>query len=301
MLSMHRAGFRLWLVLVVSLGLAGCIACGGAPLVHTADSPPQPLTFAATGDGPRGEEDWTLLPQYFAAEKADGRARYLIHVGDLCKGSQLFDAAYSAKVAELYRQSSIPVILVTGDNEWNDQADPAAAWALWEKDFMYFTEHFPGAPELIRQEGRSENIAWMDDGVLFIGIKIVSGRMHDVEEWGYRHRANAEWVEQNLNTLGQQAYAVVVIGQAAPKDYHEDFFQRFVPAVAAYGKPVLYLHGDGHTWQYEEAWRAPNLLRIQVDQVTKARPVHLTVSPDEPQHPFSYDRLGAETAVPEGK
>lgn len=301
MLSMQRAGFRLGLVLAAVLGLAGCIACGGLPVDHDAPQPPGPVTFSATGDGPRGEEDWTLLPQYFAAEKADGRARYLIHVGDLCKGSQVFNADYSAKVADLYRQSSIPVILVPGDNEWNDQADPDAAWTLWEKDFMYFSEHFPGAPRLIRQEDRPANIAWVDDGVLFIGITIVSGRMHDVEEWGYRHRANADWVEQNLNTLGREAYAVVVIGQAAPKAYHEDFFRRFVPAVEAFEKPVLYLHGDGHVWEYEEGWRAPNLLRIQVDQVTKARPVHITVSPEDPKHPFSYDRLGAENAVAEGK
>ncbi|MBL7648565.1 MAG: metallophosphoesterase [Candidatus Hydrogenedentes bacterium] len=301
MLSMQRAGFRLSLVLVASLGLAGCIACGGVPVDHDALSSPRPVTFAATGDGPRGEEDWTLLPQYFAAEKADGRARYLIHVGDLCKGSQLFDAAYSAKVADLYRQSSIPVILVPGDNEWNDQANPDAAWALWEKHFLRFSEQFPESPKLNRQEGRPENIAWMDGGVLFVGINIVSGRMHDVEEWGYRHRANADWVEHNLDTRGRNAYAVVVIGQAAPKAYHEDFFRRFVPAVEAFGKPVLYLHGDGHVWEYEDSWRAPNLLRIQVDQVTKARPVHITVSPEDPQHPFSYDRLGAESKVLEGK
>lgn len=301
MLSMQRAGFRLWLVLVVSLGLAGCIACGGVPVDHAADSPPQPLTFAATGDGPYAEIDWTLLPQYFEAEKADGRARYLLHGGDLLKGAQTFDDAYSTKVAELYRQSSIPVIFVPGDNEWNDEPDPDLTWVLWARDFMHFFEQYPEAPKVARQGGHPENIAWLDDGVLFMGINLVGGRMHDVEEWGYRHRANAEWVEQNLSTLGQKAYAVVVLAQAAPKAYHEDFFQRFVPAVAAYGKPVLYLHGDGHKWQYEEAWRAPNLLRIQVDQVTKARPVHFTVSPENPQHPFTYNRHGADTAVPEGK
>lgn len=292
-------GLGLTLGLAATAGLAGCASTSRGTAGH--GKAPKPLTFAATGDGPRGEEDWTLLPQYFAAEKEDGRARYLIHVGDLCKGAQLFDADYSARVAALYRQSSIPVILVTGDNEWNDQADPDAAWKLWEKDFMHFSEHFKGAPKLKRQEGHPENIAWLDQGVLFIGIKIVSGRMHDVEEWSQRHRANAEWVEQNLNSLGKKAYAVVVIGQAAPKAYHEDFFRRFVPAVQAYGKPVMYLHGDGHRWELEEGWRAPNLVRIQVDQVTKARPVHITVSPGDPEHPFSYDRLGAGAVKPEGQ
>lgn len=287
----------LTLLLLVGVSLFGCATRGAtadatSTAVKTGTSS-NAVVFSATGDGPRGEEDWTLLPEYFAAEKADGRARYLLHTGDLCKGSQTFDAEYSARVAELYRQSSIPVLFVVGDNEWNDQANPEVAWPLWVKDFMRFHESYPEAPKTRRQEGREENIAWMDDGVLFIGINLVSGRMHDVEEWGYRHRDNADWVEENLATYGEDAYAVVVVGQAAPKVVHEDFFRRFVPAVAAYEKPVLYLHGDGHVWQLEEQWRAPNLMRIQVDQVTKARPVHIIVSPENPEQPFSYDRLGA--------
>lgn len=276
------------------VGLCGCATtCYGTSTLDTSEAPGT-VVFAATGDGPRGEEDWTLLPEYFAAEKADGRAQYLVHTGDLCKGSQTFDAEYSAKVAELYRQSSIPVIFMVGDNEWNDQPIPEAAWPLWEQDFMHFHEQYPSAPHTIRQAGHPENIAWMDKGVLFMGINLVGGRMHDVEEWDHRHRANAEWVEQNLAAYGEKAYAVVVLAQAHPKAVHEDFFSRFVPAVEAYGKPVLYLHGDGHTWQVEEGYRAPNLVRIQVDQVTKARPAHIIVSPGDPAHPFTYDRLGAE-------
>jgi len=277
------------------LGMLGCatVAYGASPL-DTSESPGT-VVFAATGDGPRGEEDWTLLPKYFAAEEADGRAAYLIHTGDLCKGSQVFDAEYSARVADLYRRSSIPVIFMVGDNEWNDQPHPEATWAFWARDFMHFHEQYPGAPRMIRQDGHPENIAWMDKGVLFMGINLVGGRMHDVEEWGYRHRANADWVEENLAAYGADAYAVVVLAQAHPKPVHEDFFARFVPAVEAYGKPVLYLHGDGHVWQIEEGYRAPNLVRIQVDQVTKARPVHVIVSPENPAHPFSYDRLGEES------
>ena len=291
-------------VLAAVVGLAGCATTAPhseADPKAAAESVRPPATtgalvFAATGDGPYIEADWTLLPQYFAAEKADGRARYLLHAGDLLKGAQVFDDAYSRRVAELYRQSSIPVLFVPGDNEWNDEPDPDAAWALWARDFMYFSDHFADAPQLTRQAERPENIAWLDEGVLFIGINLVGGRMHDVEEWGYRHRANAEWVAQNLSTLGADAYAAVVFAQAAPDIIHEDFFRRFVPAVAGFDKPTLYLHGDGHVWEMEEGWRAPNLMRIQVDQVTRARPVHIIVSPENPARPFSFNRHGADSA-----
>ena len=272
--------------------LAGCATAAPSQDVNAVAAPSNAVVFAATGDGPRGPEDWDLLPQYFAAEKADGRARYMLHTGDLCKGSQPFDVAYSSRVAALYRQSSIPVLFVVGDNEWNDQDDPDASWPIWEKDFSRFHEAYPDAPKVMRQESYPENMAWLDDGVLFIGINLVGGFMHDVEGWGYRHRANADWVEANLDRHGADAYAVVVFAQAAPDWKHEDFTVPFAATVAAFGKPVLFLHGDHHHWQYEEGWRAPNLTRIQVDQVTLARPVHIIVSPENPGHPFSFDRHG---------
>jgi hypothetical protein len=92
----------------------------------------------------------------------------------------------------------------------------------------------------------------------------------------------------------------VVFAQAAPNWKHEDFVAPFVAAAAAYGKPVLFIHGDHHNWEFEPGWRAPNLTRVQVDQVKKARPVHVIVSPDQPQQPFSFDRHGAGPITPEG-
>lgn len=256
--------------------------------------------FAATGDGPYVPEDWDLLPQYFAAEKADGRARYMLHVGDLCKSSTYYDAAYSSRVKALYQQSSIPTIFVVGDNEWNDQPDPWFAWPIWERDFLHFHEAYPSAPDTRRQPERPENIAWVDEGVLFIGLNLVGGFMHDVEEWAYRHRDNAEWVSDNFEQYGDATYATVVFAQALPMLKHEDFVAPFVKAVATYGKPTLFIHGDYHNWEYELGWRAPNLTRVQVDQVKKARPVHVIVSPDKPEQPFSFDRHGAGPITQEG-
>lgn len=54
-------------------------------------------------------------------------------------------------------------------------------------------------------------------------------------------------------------------------------------------KPVLYLHADGHVWQVEKGWRAPNLLRVQTDQVRLNPPVLVTVTEDS-DNPFLFDR-----------
>jgi hypothetical protein len=50
----------------------------------------------------------------------------------------------------------------------------------------------------------------------------------------------------------------------------------------------MYLHGDGHKYEVEPGWRLPNVTRVQVDQVEKARPLLITVG--EGPQPFSFDR-----------
>src|SRR5690606_25454488 len=107
MLIARRATFLCGLIAVTALS-----GCATKPKAGLSTGAPAPLTFAATGDGPYGDVDWTLLPEYFAADKAEGKARYLLHAGDLLRGVQTFDDAYSQKVAALYRQSSLPVIFV---------------------------------------------------------------------------------------------------------------------------------------------------------------------------------------------
>ena len=254
-----------------------------------ADQEAEPLTFSVTGDGPRGDEDWDLLPAYFALEEADGRSAFLLHVGDICKGRDALPESYCVRVAQLFRQSKTPVIFVPGDNEWNDLEDPDAGWRLWERYFMPFPKHFADTPRLWRQHVRPENVAWVTQGVLIMGINLVGGTVHDAAEWRRRHAQNAAWVRDNLTWYGNRVHAAVVFAQAAPREKHEDFFAPFVEVATAFAKPVLYLHGDGHSWEHEPQWRAPNILRVQVDQVAKAPPVLVTVTTDS-ERPFVFDR-----------
>ncbi|NIA16219.1 MAG: hypothetical protein GWP08_19320 [Nitrospiraceae bacterium] len=249
----------------------------------------EPLTFSVTGDGPRGAEDWDLLPAYFALEKADGRSAFLLHVGDICKGHDVLPEAYYARVAELFQRSPVPVVFVPGDNEWNDLEDPDEGWRFWERHFLRFPKHFADGPKVWRQHVRPENVAWIAQGVLIMGINLVGGTVHDAAEWKRRHSQNAAWVRDNLTWYGGRVRAAVVFAQAAPSEKQEDFFAPFVEAAATFGKPLLYLHGDGHAWQHEPQWRAPNVLRVQVDQVSKAPPVLVTVTTD-PGQPFVFDR-----------
>lgn len=247
-----------------------------------------PVTFCATGDGPRSPEEFTLIAGWFAAPNLLSGCAFLLHTGDLCAGSTHFDRAYSDSVEALYRQSPLPVVFVVGDNEWNDQENPAEGWENWSRGFLNFDRHFPQGPKPARQPERPENLAWMTDRVLFIGLNLVGGNVHDASEWRLRHGQNLAWVKQQLDGA-PAARAAVVFAQAKPTDKHADFFPAFIKCVREWKKPVMYLHGDGHKWQWEPGWKAPNLTRVQVDQVSKAPPVHITVG-DEGAPQFVFDR-----------
>ena len=266
----------LWLCL-----LAGCTSL---------DPSHETLIFSATGDGPLSNLDWTLLPKYFDLEKADGRSEFLLHVGDITSQCLTLPESYYIKVAKLYQSCPIPVIFVPGDNEWNDLENPDEGWLYWERHFLSFEKNFKSHPQIRHQPVRQENIAWISKGVLLIGINLVGGMVHDEAEWKLRHQQNADWIRENFEGYGRQVRAVVVFAQARPSILlHEDFFSPFVESARLFRKPVLYLHGDGHYWDYEPAWRAENILRVMVDQVTKAPPVLITVTLDLEQ-PFIFDR-----------
>jgi hypothetical protein len=118
---------------------------------------------------------------------------------------------------------------------------------------------------------------------------MVGGNMKDAQEWHSRHLGDAEWVKQNVAKYGKTVRAAIIFAQARPKEPQEDFFQIAIESATAFGKPVMYLHGDGHKYEVEEGWRAPNITRVQVDQVAKARPLMITVTED-PKKPFLFDR-----------
>ncbi len=82
---------------------------------------------------------------------------------------------------------------------------------------------------------------------------------------------------------------MVVLGHARPTENQADYFSALITAAEQFGKPVLYLHGDGHRWSKRNPWKAENLLAVQVDQGAIAPPVKIIVTDDDAQ-PFMFDR-----------
>jgi hypothetical protein len=192
-------------------------------------------------------------------------------VGDIKAGSEpCLESTYVA-VADILKQSEVPAFLVPGDNEWVDCSDPDQAWAWWEEHLLGLEQSFCGTPPLESQAARPENFAFLLDGVLFIGLNHVSGSPSSVTQ------ASAAWVDDQFAAHGGSVRAAVLMAQKEPGG---PLFDVVVSNGRSFGKPVLYIHGNGHSWKFDEGFFGePNLLRVQVDRGTlDSPPVQVTVT-----------------------
>lgn len=247
------------------------------------------ITFCAMGDVPYDPAEDTLLPIQIA--ELPKETEFVVHVGDIKRGAPPCDEEIYVKVSDMLSKAVPPLFIIPGDNEWNDcvAPDPAQAWTYWRTHFMRFDQRWPHRLPVFRQLQREENFSFMKSDVLFIGLNIVGGRVHDAEEWKQRHSECADWIRLNLKQFGEKAASMVVFGHARPAADHNDFFDPFGEAAQMFNKPVLYLHGDGHRWIHDRPFAAQNVLRVQIDQGGIAPPVKVTIT-DHLTDPFLFDR-----------
>lgn len=251
------------------------------------------VTFYAMGDVPYAPEEDVLLPQQIAELPKD--AEFVIHVGDIKKGSAVCDEAVYVKVSGMLSKAVPPIFIIPGDNEWNDCTNPAQAWRYWEKYFLRFDRHWQHRLPVFRQLEQEENFSFIKENVLFVGLNIVDGRVHDAANWKQRHAHALDWIRRNLRRYGAEVSSLVIFGHANPNYKHTDFFDPFNKDASEFKKPILYLHGDGHRWVYDRPFVAQNILRVQVDQGGIAPPLKVTVT-DHQTAPFQFDRRNEEPA-----
>ncbi len=267
------------------------------PAVAADEQTPQPkeplVTFYAMGDVPYKPEEDILLPQQI--EELPDDAEFVIHVGDIKGGGPPCVEAVYQKVSGMLRQSRAPVFIIPGDNEWNDCSDPAPdqAWSYWKQYFNRFDDHWNHSLPIFRQIEHEENFSFMKNRVLFVGLNIVGGFVHDPAEWRQRHADDLEWIRRNVAKFGDEAGCLVLFGHATPAEKHQDFFDPLMTVAQEFEKPILYLHGDGHNWIHDRPFSAANILRVQVDQGGKAPPLQVTITNDATE-PFQFDRRNGQ-------
>lgn len=276
--------YRCLLLMVGALLLIGSHWLPGA-------EPRTRVVFYAMGDVPYEPAEDTLLPRQISELPRD--AEFVVHVGDIKSGATPCDEAVYNKVFGMLTQSKPTVFIVPGDNEWNDCANPDQAWKYWRKYFTRFDRRWAHRFPVFRQIEQQENFSFVHEGVLFVGLNIVGGRLHDPQEWKRRHADNLDWTRRNLQKFAADVSSLVLFGHAKPVENHDDFFKPFSKVAVEFGKPILYLHGDGHRWIHDHPFAAKNILRVQVDQGGIAPPLKVSVT-DHATMPFVFDRRVSE-------
>lgn len=274
----------LWMA---SLGLCG--------LTETA--PADPVTFSAMGCGPYTPPDKPAVAFYVQQENRERTSEFMVHLGDVfkqplvkkpegtapAKPGQIeppgpdqmpTEVEYRWTADLLSKSNTIPTWIVPGDNEWNDLEDPIQGNKWWHKYYARFEAQFKPAWKTERWPERPENFTFTRKGVVFIGLNLVGGRVHDAAEWAVRLPQDAAWIKDVLTRPSMnEVRAAVVLCQANPfvikpgesRDKFKSFLAPFREAAAEWKKPLLFLHADGHRWIDDQPWPEKNVRRIQVD------------------------------------
>lgn len=231
---------------------------------------------------------------YTAAERTTLEARlkvlgseadFLVHLGDIKSGASKCNQTVIDQIDELMRLSPVPVFMVIGDNEFNDcDIDPNAALAMWRNKFSgYHQKHWSRKFAVTLMPNRTEVFSFVHKQTLFIGLNLVGGKVHDLNEWKTRHAAQLAWIQPLMLRNRKAVHSVVVFGHADPGANQASFINPFVVFLRKkFPKtiPVLYLCGDAHKWGNNTAYlNVPNLFRLRLTGGVKEKINKITVDP----------------------
>lgn len=135
---------------------------------------PNPITtFCLIADAPYSyEESLVLLDQL---DHVDSECEFVAHLGDI-RSARLFDTCVQetyTNTSLIMKRSQKPVLMILGDNEWNDCPNHEQALGYWHDEFDNFVNHWPHGFGITSQPGRTENMYFIHKQAMFITLNIV--------------------------------------------------------------------------------------------------------------------------------
>jgi hypothetical protein len=317
---------RLLAPLLAVLALAGC-----------ALKPPHPeaFSFAVTGDTPYDEREAGEFDAMLAKMGTEPLA-FVVHVGDFKAGgnSPCTDELYADRKARL-DASRHALVLTPGDNDWTDcrrdsnaRADPLERLAKLRE--VFFSDEWslgrarmPLASQdacverdglACRCPGLPENRLWSKNGVVFATIHVVGSndnRGFDAandSEQRCRAAANRDWIERALRLAeGADRRGLVLFTQADPwvtsrDKVYDALLAQLAAGARRLGRPLLFVHGDTHTYRTDRPFRdgygnrVENAQRLETFGSPVVGWVRVTVDPDDAK----LFRIEPQREVPSG-
>ncbi len=131
------------------------------------------FSFYVMGDTPYNKNEAELLSKQLT--NLDKDALFIVHVGDLMNKSSSCSISQYRETSNILRNSSsVPVLVLPGDNDWIDCYDSNLAMRRFKRYFISRLNSSFDFTILSRQNQRSENFFFRFKDVLFFGLNVSS-------------------------------------------------------------------------------------------------------------------------------
>jgi len=284
--------------------------------------------FAVIGDQQYNAESEAQFPRLI--EDIDrATLEFVVHLGDFKAGTTgLCDDKMFQGRKQQFDASRHPFIYTPGDNEWTDCHNPKAGGfdpieRLAKLREIFFAENRSlGRRKLAftQQPRFPENLRWRRGSVLFVTLHMVgdNNNLDSAAEYRERNAANLGWMGEGFELAKREQVAAVAIFTQANPRFERSYppgrmrgtgtgpppkrpsgFTEFVSAlekeVLAYGKPVLFVHGDTHYFRIdkplfrtgeegpgERGRQIENFTRVEIYGFPEAHWLRIAIDPGEP-------------------
>jgi hypothetical protein len=294
---------------LVAAALAACAAGASAQAAVA-------FSFAAFGDTPYNELEALAVEQVLRETDQAGVA-FVVHVGDLKAASEPCSDRLLRERRALLDRSPRPLVYVPGDNEWTDCHRPSAGGydpreRLDALRRIFFADDESLGREKLRVVRQGdvdarfrpyrENLRWIAGNVAFVTLNVPGsnnnlGRTAPMDaEHAERMTADFAWLAQAVDIAREPAIRGLVVfahgdprfqGPADPTDGYTGWRYALRAHASTLGKPVLYIHGDGHRYRVDQPLRnllthdpVPTFTSAEVFGSPTVGWVRVTVDPD---------------------
>ncbi|HEY8200729.1 MAG TPA: DNRLRE domain-containing protein [Actinomycetota bacterium] len=236
---------------------------GSASITIDVVAPPAVTTFdvGLVGDTGYTSSEVTAFKNLRDTTLNKAGLAFVTHDGDIKSGSDPCTDSVYTTWRDIFNGFTSPLIYTPGDNEWKDCSDPNGRLAFLRQIFFSTNESLGQTRlTLTRQAGYPENARWTYGNVVFATINTPGSNNNsgDKVEYTARNQANLDWMRAAF-AAGENARGVVIVTQAnwgAPygdtvKSAFADSVKLLEDLTVAYGKPVVFVHGDTHHFRID--------------------------------------------------
>ncbi|MEV8465620.1 hypothetical protein AB0T83_02345 [Fluviibacterium sp. DFM31] len=292
----------------------------------------EPFSFVLLGDAPYGAPEAVYAPFRTMIDTINAQDPTLVvHVGDTKSGSTPCSDQMLDDQLDFLNSFAAPTLYSPGDNEWTDchRAKAGGFDPLERLDYIRNTYYvdpatsFGQAPVEVTHQGDAgypENTRLLLNDVMFITTHVVGSNNNfeirdpsAVAEFMARDAANLDWLKASFAAADNAAAIVLAIHadmfefgfgtSSNPEAFvrhsgFQNFGSELVRLANGFGKPVLLVFGDSHTFRMFRPFpkTSPHVMALETFGSKDMHAVEVTVTPED-AFPFAIQPL-LNPAVP---